>query len=252
MHILRGLVDVVGFLTAIPVKLNKHSLENAAEHIYLFPLVGGFIGLSGGTIAYFVGRILPHIVAATISLLVVFALTRFYHIDGLLDFGDGLLTHGSRVEKLRAMKDSRVGAGGLTLSLMIILLTIWTIASLPQQLIVQCFTVSEVLAKFSMVVLATVGKSAKEGINSYFVTIMRGRHGCVRLLLALAISVAIVFPLVGFKVICAAATAILISFLMLAISNINFGGITGDIFGATNEVSRTTSLLVLLVVTSNW
>ena len=251
MRILRGLIDVVGFLTAIPVKLSEHSLKNAAEHMYLFPLVGGFIGLVGGAIAYLTSHVFPRIVAATISLLAIFALTRFYHVDGLLDFGDGLVAHGSKVEKLRAMKDFRVGAGGLTLGLMIILLTIWAIASFPQELVVQYFTVSEVLAKFSMIVLAVFGRSAREGTNRYFVATMKGQHGCIRFLLAVVISVTIIFPLVGLKAIYAATTTILVSFFILAISNINFGGITGDVFGATNEVSRVTSFLILLAVTSN-
>ena len=251
MRILQGLIDVIGFLTAIPVRLNEHSLKNAAEHMYLFPLVGGFIGLVGGVIAYLIGQAFPRIVAATISLFAIFALTRFYHIDGLLDFGDGLVAHGSKMEKLRAMKDCRIGAGGLTLGLMIILLTIWTITSFPQELIVQYFMVSEVLAKFSMIVLAVFGRSAREGTNRYFVAAMKGQRGYVRFLLAVVISVTVSFPLVGLKAIYAAITTIFVSFFILAISNINFGGITGDVFGATNEVSRIASFLILLAVTSS-
>lgn len=252
MRIARGLIDVIGFLTVIPVKPSKHSLKNAAEHMYLFPIVGGFIGLSGGVIVYFAGQVFPNIIAATLSLLAIFALTRFYHIDGLMDFGDGLLACGSRVEKLCVMKDSRVGVGGLALSLIIILLTVWALANLSLEVIVQYFVTAEVSAKFSMIVLAAAGRSAREGTGIYFVTAMKGRCGYIRLLLATFISAIIGFPLVGLKVVYVMVTVILVSLLILAISNASFGGVTGDVFGATNEISRVASLLALLAVISNW
>lgn len=250
MKILRGLIDVIGFLTIIPVKLNEQSLKNTAEHMYLFPVIGALIGFIGGVTVYLVSKVFPSIIAATISLFTIFVLTRFYHIDGLLDFGDGLMVHGSQKEKLNAMKDVRIGTGGLVLGLMIILLTIITISKFSQHLVVQCFITSEVLAKLSMVVLAVAGKSAKEGINRYFIETMKGWRGTIRFLLTIIITLTICLPLLGLNVFYAITTTVFTCLSMLIVSNINFGGVTGDVFGAVNETSRVTSLLTLLMVTS--
>jgi adenosylcobinamide-GDP ribazoletransferase len=99
-----------------------------------------------------------------------------------------------------------------------------------------------------MVILAFAGRSARKGLNTYFVDAMHGRHRIPRLIAAVAISLAIGLLLLNMKFVYIMLAAVIASLLMLAISNVQFKGVTGDVFGAVNEVSRMASLLTVLVM----
>ena len=248
MRFLKGLRDVTGFLTIIPVRLDEKSLQNAASHMFLFPAVGAFIGLLAGCIAYLLLEVFPGIIVGAVAIFFILSLTGFYHIDGLLDFGDGLLFQGRPEEKISIMHDSRVGTGGLILGLLVILITLFCVSEISRNLVVQSLVASEVSAKLSMVILAFAGQSARKGINTYFVDVMHGRHRIPRLIAAAAISLAVGLLLLNIKFVYMMLAAVIVSLLILAISNVQFKGVTGDIFGAVNEVSRMTSLLTVLVI----
>ncbi len=116
-------------------------------------------------------------------------------------------------------------------------------------IIIQSLIVSEVSAKLAMVVGIWVGKSAHKGMNTYFVDAMHRRHRNLRLTAALIVSLGIAIPLlriVGFTaVIAGSATAL----FMVGVSNRHFKGVTGDVMGATNELARTASLIMILAAT---
>jgi adenosylcobinamide-GDP ribazoletransferase len=146
------------------------------------------------------------------------------------------------------MHDSRVGTGGLILGLLVILITLFCISEISRNLVVQSLVASEISAKLSMVILAFAGRSARKGLNTYFVDAMHGRHRIPRLIAAVAISLAIGLLLLNMKFVYIMLAAVIASLLMLAISNVQFKGVTGDVFGAVNEVSRMASLLTVLVM----
>ena len=248
MGLLKGLRDVVGFLTIIPVRLDEESLQNVADHMFLFPAVGGFLGLLAGCAAYLLSKIFPEMIVGALVVFILLTLTGFHHVDGLLDFGDGLMFQGNPEEKIRVMRDSRVGVGGLILGLMVILITLLCISKLPQSLIIQCLVVSEASAKLSMVILALAGRPACKGLGMCFVKAMHGRRGIPRLTIATVITFALGFSLLEMRFIYVVLASVATSLVMHAISNRQFKGVTGDVFGATNEVSRMASLLALLAV----
>jgi adenosylcobinamide-GDP ribazoletransferase len=248
MGLLKGLRDVVGFLTIIPVRLDEKSLQNAADHMFLFPAVGGFLGLLAGCAAYLLSKVFPEIIVGALVVFFLLALTGFHHVDGLLDFGDGLIFQGTPEKKIRVMRDSRVGVGGLILGLMVILVTLLCVSKLPQSLIVQCLVASEASAKLSMVILASAGRSACKGVGMCFVEVMHGRQGIPRLTVAVVITFALGLFLLEMKFVYVVLASVATGLVMLAISNRQFKGVTGDVFGATNEVSRMASLLALLAV----
>ena len=248
MGLLKGLRDVVGFLTIIPVRLDERSLQNAADHMFLFPAVGGFLGLLAGCAAYLLSRVFPEIIVGALVVFILLALTGFHHVDGLLDFGDGLMFQGTPEEKIRVMWDSQVGVGGLILGLMVILVTLLCISKLPQSLIVQCLVASEASAKLSMVILASAGRAACKGLGACFIQAMHGKRRIPYLTVALIITLALGFFLLDLKFVYVVLACLAVSLLMLAVSCRQFKGVTGDVFGATNEISRMVSLLTMLAV----
>ena len=250
MSLLKGLIDVTSFLTIIPIRrtTDERTLINTANHMYFFPLLGTLIGFLAGSFAWFLLIFLPKLIVGVLTTGFILIFTGFNHTDGLLDFGDGLMVQGTPKEKIRVMKDSQVGTGGFILALIVILTSILCISYIPKNLIIQGLVASEISAKLSMVILARIGKSACQGLNTYFIDAMHKHLWGVKISLALGISTIIIVFLLGVIGLIILVSGIVTCFVLAGICNRHFNGITGDVFGATNEISRMISLLTVLLV----
>jgi adenosylcobinamide-GDP ribazoletransferase len=122
------------------------------------------------------------------------------------------------------------------------------LAKLNNSTIIQSLIVVEVLAKLSMVIATWAGKAVRKGMNSPFMEAMHGKNGNARLIAALAISFVIVVPLMWLAGVVTLLAAIISSLVMVSIAHRHFNGVTGDVLGATNELTRMVSLIVLLAV----
>jgi len=199
---------------------------------------------------------LPGIVVGGLVLGLILLISGLHHTDGLLDFGDGIMAHGTSEHKIEVMHDQLTGAGGLTLGIMTILISALAIGQLKNDsvgllnlsLIIGGIIVIELSAKLSMVIMAWAGKSVHEGMNSPFLSFMHGSKGDLRLIVALLISFAIAFPLLQWAGIITVLAAIVTGLIMTVIAHRNFNGVTGDVFGATNEITRMVCVIVMLAV----
>ncbi|MDH5437650.1 MAG: adenosylcobinamide-GDP ribazoletransferase [Candidatus Bathyarchaeota archaeon] len=241
--------NLISFLTVIPVGMDPDCLTDAANYMYLFPAVGALVGLLAGLCGWLLSHVLSALIVGVLTLSVVLLITGLHHTDGLLDFGDGIMYQGSPEKKIEVMHDQLTGTGGLTLGLITILTTALCIAGLSMGIVIQSLIVSEVSAKLAMVIGIWVGKSAHNGMNTYFVNAMHGQHRNLRLTVALIVSLGIAIPLqriVGFAAVVAGLATALV---MVGVSNRHFKGITGDVMGATNELARMASLIMILAAT---
>jgi len=245
---LKEIKNLLSFLTAIPISMDKDCLTDSAKCMFLFPLIGAFIGLLAGAFAWAASQILPSLVVGALALGALLLLTGLHHTDGLLDFGDGVMAHGSAERKIEIMHDQLTGAGGLSLGIMTFLVTAFAIAELNSNMIIQSLITVEVLAKLSMVIATWAGKAVHKGMNSPFMDAMHGKNGNARLIAALAISFAIAVPLLQLAGAVILLAAVITSLVMVSIARRHFKGVTGDVLGATNELTRMVSLLVLLAV----
>lgn len=250
--LLKGLKNVTAFLTIIPVGMDLDGLRHAAEHIYFFPLIGALMGFLAGIFGWLTLHVLSPLITGMLVLGLLLLLSGFHHIDGLLDFGDGVMFQGSPTKKIKVMHDQKVGAGGFAIGLIVMLTTAFCIAELGATFIISALVISEVSAKFSMVVVAATGKSARKGMNTYFVNAMHDARGNHRFLLALILSLGlallflkIIGPIIGPITIGVGITS---GLAMTAIAHRQFGGVTGDVFGATNGITRMMCIIVILVM----
>ena len=245
---LKEIRNLLSFLTVLPVGMDQDFLMDAAKYMPLFPLVGAFIGSLGGVFAWLLSHILPEPIVGMLTLGLLLLITGLHHTDGLLDFGDGVMYHGPLEKKLEVMHDPRTGVGGLTLGLVTLSTTAFSISGLSLGIIIQSLIVSEALAKLAMVIDASVGKSAHKGMNTYFVEAMHGQHRRLRLLTALIVSIGIAITLLWIPGLIAAITGLATGLVIIGVSNRHFGGVTGDVMGATNELTRMASLMTILAV----
>ena len=244
----KELRNLLSFLTVLPFRMDQDLLSDCARLMFLFPLVGAFIGLLAGLFGWVVFSFLPGLVAGALVLGVLLLLTGLHHMDGLLDFGDGVMAHGSAERKIEIMHDQLTGAGGLTLGMMTLLITTLALAQMNAGIIIQAVVIVEVAAKLSMVVGAWAGKAVHQGMASSFLEAMHGSKGSLRLLAALAISFGIALPLLWVKGAMVVLAAVIASLVMVGVSHRHFKGVTGDVLGATNEIARMVSVVVLVAV----
>jgi adenosylcobinamide-GDP ribazoletransferase len=240
--------SLFSFLTILPPTMDKDCFTDAAKAMFLFPLVGAFIGLLAGLFGWVTSQFLPSLVVGALVLGLLLLITGLHHTDGLLDFGDGVMAHGSAERKIEVMHDQLTGAGGLSLGIMTFLITALSIAELNKGIIIQGIVVAEVSAKLSMVIGAWAGNPAHQGMASYFLEAMHGKKGTARLIAALVISFGIALPLLWLAGAVVLLAAILASLIMVGISHRHFKGVTGDVLGATNELTRMVSLITLLAM----
>jgi adenosylcobinamide-GDP ribazoletransferase len=245
---LKEIKNMFSFLTAIPVSMDQEILTDTAKCMFLFPLMGAFIGLLAGLFGWVTSQFLPSLVVGALVLGLLLLITGLHHTDGLLDFGDGVMAHGSAERKIEVMHDQLTGAGGLSLGIMTFLITALSIAELNKGIIIQGIVVAEVSAKLSMVIGAWAGQATHQGMASPFLEAMHGKKGTARLIAALVISFGITLPLLWLVGAVALFASILASLIMVGISHRHFKGITGDVLGATNELTRMVSLITLLAM----
>jgi adenosylcobinamide-GDP ribazoletransferase len=242
-----GFKNTIAFLTIIPVGMDQDGLVQASNYMPLFPLVGGLIGFIAGISVWVIEAFLPSQVAGLLGVGMLLLITGAHHTDGLLDLGDALMSHASREDKIRILHDVQIGTGGLVCGLIVLGTTALAIANLNRSVVLQSIIVSETAAKFSMVFLAAFGKSAYRGLNTPFVEAMHGRLRSARFLIASALLLALVLLSLKIVGLLAAAASVLTATVLLSISANQFGGITGDMMGATNDFARMVSLLTILV-----
>ena len=240
---LKEIGSIFSFLTIMPT--GNANLETIAKYMYVFPIVGIAIGLIVGSIGFGLSLFLDPLI---VSLLVVTSLaivTGIHHTDGLADFADGLMVKGTKEKKLAAMKDLSTGSAGITA---IVLYAVGLIIALSLSSGYQLFLailLSEIIAKFSMVLMASIGKSASLGSNSPFVELMKNPK---KLSVAGIITIIPLVLLGGITGLVIFGAGIAFTIFLVFFANRSFGGITGDILGATNELTRLASILIFVSI----
>lgn len=240
---LKEIGSVFSFLTIFPS--SNATLENIAKYMYVFPIVGIAIGLLIGSFGFGLSFVLDPLL---VSLLVVASLaivTGIHHADGLADFADGLMVKGSKERKLKAMKDLSTGSAGIVGIVLYLVGLIITISLTSGFDLFKAILISEILAKFSMVLMASLGNSASLGSNSPFVLIMKDKRKLTAAFIIMLIPVAVIGETTGLIML---GVTITLTIFLLAISTRSFGGITGDVLGATNELTRLASLMVFVSI----
>jgi adenosylcobinamide-GDP ribazoletransferase len=257
MAMRKEIKNLFAFLTVLPLRMDMDCLADSAKLMWLFPLVGAIIGLISGVFGWAISQLLPGLVVGAITLGVLLLLTGLHHTDGLLDFGDAVMYHGTPERKIEIMHDQLTGAGAIGLGFMTYIITGFafgelgrsvTIFGVSVPLIIPALIIVEACAKLAMVVGAWAGKSVHQGMNSPFLEAMHGGKGSARMMASVVLALILAVALLQFAGFVSVLAAFLTGIAMVAVAHRHFKGVTGDVLGATNELTRMVCVVVLLAV----
>ena len=238
IDIVKQIKTMFSLFTVVPMNVTGDDVEDLSTHFWTIPLIGAFYGLVAGTSFYLLTQIYDGLVSAIIVVLIVHMLNRFLHFDGLIDLGDGMVATGTIEKKVNAMKDTRVGAGGVSYGSSFSILLISSLSSLSWLAFFAPFA-AEVLAKNGLLTVAAFGKE-REGMGSSFVK--NSNEGdviasTVLSLLLLAIPALLFMPAwlsMGDKVAIVSAAliaSVIVGWVMSKVAQRNFGCVNGDLSG---------------------
>jgi adenosylcobinamide-GDP ribazoletransferase len=242
---LRPAAGAITFLTRAPLgRFVRVDARDVARGAWLFPAVGGAVGGACGLLADVTAAWLPPLAAGGLAVAAAALLTGALHLDALADTADALGA-GTRERALEIMRDHAIGAFGAVALIVVCVLDAALLGALAE-------------ADDAAVVGLAAGAAGRAAMlpQAYALPYARAGEGQGRLLagmgpsmLALGLAVAVLLALPagasGLAALAAAAgTAVAVSVVALR----RFGGVTGDVLGATAKVAETAALLAAVTV----
>ena len=244
---LHDLPAAIGLLTRLPVRVDTdRAAVRGARAGWAYPLVGVLVaGIAAALHWAAVGAGLPPGLAALIALLALVVLTGALHEDGLADSIDGLWGGWTRDRRLEIMKDSHIGSYGVIGLVASLGLRGAALAALPDGMLAMVLVAVAAMSRAAMVALWAALPSARSGGLAGKV----GRPGTTTAILALLIGAGVcLWALSPVAALVTGAAALTGALCVGAIARAKIGGQTGDILGATQQVSEIAALLVLVAV----
>lgn len=232
----------LSLLTRLPVPERFQDHSRIAASVWAYPLVGAALGgLAAGVVLLAMALGLAPGLAAGMALGVSIVITGALHEDGLADCADGFWGGHTADRRLEIMRDSRVGTYGILALCLSVLLRWSALTALIPVSPIAALVVAAAGARAPMAAaMALMAYARPEGLA---VQVGRPRRRHAALAVAIATIVALVFP--GFAGLAALALGSLAAWGLFAIAQKKIAGMTGDVLGASAQISEITILITL-------
>jgi adenosylcobinamide-GDP ribazoletransferase len=241
----RAFLAAFHFLTVIPPFAQKPiKVEELGKSVAYYPLVGCFIGFSLVVVERLLSLIFPISVSSALLMVFWVAMSGGLHLDGFLDSCDGILGGSNPEDRLKIMKDERVGAFALMGGILLMIIKFATLSSLFE-LREQALFLSPIISRLGMslaVVCFPYGRN--NGLGKDFKTYAGWRQALIAGLITIAFSVI----LAGFS---GLVIVLISSMFVVGISYFfiqKIPGLTGDSYGAINEMVEVLVLLAFCAI----
>jgi adenosylcobinamide-GDP ribazoletransferase len=238
------------FLTISPPFIRRlFTPAELGRSVAYYPLVGALLGLALLLANLLLGYAFPGQLRAALLLALWVILTGALHLDGFLDTCDGLLGGFTPEQRMTIMRDERVGAYALAGGILLYLIKFSALTALhtPAGLLLAPtlgrWGIAMALVAYPYARPSGLGRDMKD-------------HATRRQAILATIFALLVVPLAawlgaGWSSLLAFAGAALVTWGAARFTLRRIPGLTGDIYGALNELVET-SVLVLLALRIGW
>ena len=231
----------VQFLTRIPVPTPSYSPDSLARSVKFFPVVGLLVGVSAALVHLLLASHFERIVAAFLVLTFLLLITGLIHEDGLADVADGFGGGWNREKILLIMRDSRIGSYGAAALTLSLLSRILLLSSLPLEVVPQYIIATRVLGQWTTLplsfFLSPARARSKDRTDGQGARIAR-MTSRGSLIAGTIFSFAVVIALLRARAAFAIGSAIVVALASGLYFQKRIGGVTGDCFGAANQIAE--------------
>jgi adenosylcobinamide-GDP ribazoletransferase len=241
MRLLDDLSAAFAFLTQVPVPNYAHDTQTIARASKFFPLVGFVVA----SIAYLLYRLLAgHSdvqVQCALVLCLLVLLTGGIHEDGLADAADGFGGGWTRERTLKIMRDSRIGSYGAVALVLSLLVRFVLLTKLSPEHFWAYLASAHVLCRWSTLPLSLMLPAAR--VEDGKGAAIAQKVSRLSFIFGTAVAVAICTLLLRWSFLGPLLSSVAVVLLSAAYYWYRIRGVTGDCFGATNQIVEITTYL---------
>ncbi len=243
---LRDLAASAALLTRLPIRASDAAFARGAKAAWCWPLIGVLVGgIAGGAATVLLALGLPAPLAAGLCLVIAVMITGALHEDGLADTADGFWGGWEPERRLAIMKDSHIGSYGV-IALILSLGLRWLALSVifAAGLALPALVAVAVLSRATMPVMIYALPPAREGGLARSV----GRVPFDTAVLGCGLAVVVGLLAAGLVALPLAGVAAAVAGGMGWLARVKIGGQTGDVLGATQQVSEIVLLCCFILI----
>lgn len=254
----KKILVALSFLTIIPLNVKDISSQTLIASAAFFPLVGWIVGLfMAGCACLFLFAGIHPMSAAVLIVAIQAWLTRGLHLDGVADLCDGCAGSFDTKKRLAIMKDPSTGAFGVVGLVLVLLLKVSGITVFLDLISVEqsshlfypflVFAFVPAASRWAMATLAWKSHYPRDaGTGHVFV----GKVRLPNLVLGLCFLLPVFFVPQLFQVsMLPVALTLVLTFLpsifLRFLAHAKFGGVTGDVLGASCEFGEALGWMAL-------
>ena len=240
---MKAVLVAAAFLTRVPFPLVADAVD-VGRAARWFPLVGGAIGAASALVAWGMrdALLIPPALTATLLVGLGAWITGAIHLDGLADAADGLGGGRTSEDALRIMRDPAIGSFGAATLVLVVTAKVTALAALLERGAATPYIVAvPAISRWTIPVLAAWLPYARaEGGLGQAAT---GGGSVAGALVATVTTALIAVATVGVRAILPWTLAAIAMTLIARAARRCIGGVTGDVFGASVELSETAALI---------
>jgi adenosylcobinamide-GDP ribazoletransferase len=235
--VLKDIAAAFQFLTRLPLARLGYAPDALARSAKFFPLIGAVIGLGVAAVFQWLAPHVPAMISALLAVIFSILLTGALHEDGLADSADAFGGGWTREQILTIMKDSRIGTYGAIAVTASVLLRTLLLGSLPPDRLVAYVVSAHTLCRWTILPLGCILPAARQDAGQG--ARLARQVSIASVLIGTIFAAAVAGYLLRGRAWIPVAATLAITLSTGLYYRYRIGGVTGDCFGATLQLTET-------------
>ncbi|WP_315067665.1 adenosylcobinamide-GDP ribazoletransferase [uncultured Clostridium sp.] len=246
----KGFIMALSMFTVLPTPYVEWDDEGVKNMMKFYPIIGVIVGGIWSVVYYLINILKVSLVLkSAIIMIVPFVITGMLHLDGFMDVCDAILSRRDKEEKLRILKDSKIGAFAVISLLILFFLQFGGIYSIVEKnihfyILILIPIISRSTTAYFLLSRTTIKEST---LGTYF---KKGTNITDRIIMVIALLVMLVAAFAFLKYEGIILELLIILGVTWAVEKCKkeFGGISGDVAGFALVIGEVVGILTLAII----